>query len=100
MKSLSHASFKSFAAGVAAFTILAATPAFASDCDTICKNYASQSYTQAQAWATQQAQTNCGQTAHSYEEFQSCMSASQPWIAQTAQSAYDTTYSSCRNQCR
>jgi hypothetical protein len=100
MKSLSPASFKSFASGAVAFMILAAAPAFASDCDTICKNYANQSYAQAQAWATQQAQTNCGQTAHSYAEFQACVSASQPWIYQTAQNAYDTTYSMCRNQCR
>jgi hypothetical protein len=100
MKYLSQASFKSFAASAVGFMILAAAPAFASDCDTICANYAKQSYAQAQAWATQQAQTNCGKTAHSYEEFQSCVSASQPWIAQTAQSAYDTTYSSCKNQCR
>jgi hypothetical protein len=100
MKVLPYASFKSFAAGAAAFTILAATPAFASDCETICTNYAKQSYAQAEAWATQQAKTNCGQTAHSQAEFDACVSASQPWIYSTAQGAYNTTYSSCRGQCR
>jgi hypothetical protein len=100
MKFLSQASLKSIATSAIACMIFAAPIADASDCNATCTTAAKQAYSQAETWASQQAAQNCGQTAHSQAEFQSCYSASQPWIYAQAQGAYNYTYSYCMGQCR
>lgn len=100
MKFLSNAPLKSIATSAIACMIFAAPIADASDCVTTCSNYAKQGYAQATSWATQQAAQNCGQTAHSQAEFDSCFRAAQPWIEAQAQDAYNYVYQSCMGQCR
>jgi hypothetical protein len=101
MKLLSKAPIKSFAAAVVAFMALA-IPAQADDigCMNTCSAAATQASNSARSSATQQAATSCGQNAHSQQEFNSCMSAAQPYIDQAAQTAYNSAYSSCMGQCR
>jgi hypothetical protein len=101
MKFLSKAPMKSFAAAVVAFMVLA-IPAQADDigCMNTCSAAATQASNSARSSATQQAATSCGQNAHSQQEFNSCMSAAQPYIDQAAQTAYNSAYSSCMGQCR
>jgi hypothetical protein len=99
MKSLSHASFKSFAAVAVAFLFIASS-ADASDCDSTCRSYATQASNAAKASASQQVATSCGQNAQSQADFYACMSAGQPYVEQAGQSAYNSVYSQCMMSCR